>query len=500
MDKKVRIQFANYIRSHLIKSEILIDLFSTNTPTENDLQRFIDKNSSKINTETVSAKAIQKLLNNQSKEPREETLNFTAELFNVDLCDIDEFNRRLISGDILDKDLTQAKETKIKERCYYDKLFPDIAEYSEIIHSKTRKFVGRKFVFNEIDHFIDSHDWGYFFVIGKPGIGKTSFASKLVLDRKYLFHIINANNIGLNSARDFSSNICSQLIVKHELQHEELPEKYSSNGVFLNQLLKEASSKLNPNEKVVIVIDGLDELSDLTLFKESNILYLPDYLPKNIFFILTMRDIEDQIKLPQKENCEIFHIDHESEENLDDINEYIRNSSKDDKIKQYLDSQNIKTEDFIKILEEKSEGNFMYLKYVLGEISEGIYHDKALNELPKGLEGYYKDHFERMLTIPSQCLQTKLKVIYVLSDMNSPISLEFLSKICQTDPILTQEILVEWKQFLNIEKEDNTTSYSFYHKSFIDFLKNKEIIKAAGIDLKDIKNTILDYYTQGLDI
>lgn len=500
MDKKVRIQFASYIRTNLVNREILNDLFSTNTPTENDIQRQIDKNSNQINAEPVSAKAIQKLLNNQSSEPREETLNYTAELFNVDPCDIDEFNNRLRKGEFQDKDFTPNIITRNEELFYYEKLKLYIEEYNDLLKNKIRNFVGRKFIFNEIDHFVDSHDWGYFFVVGKPGIGKTSFASKLVSDRQYLFHIINANNIGLNSTRDFISNICSQLIVKYKLPYDELPEKHGNNGAFLYKLLKTVSSKLGYNEKVIIVVDGIDELGDLTFFKESNILYLPDYLPNNIFFILTMRDIEDQIKLPQKENCEIFQIDHESEDNLNDIKEYIKNSMKDNKMKQYLNTQNIKDEDFIRVLEGKSEGNFMYLRYVLDEISKGIYQDKTINELPNGLEGYYKDHFERMLSIPSQCIQTKLKVIYVLSDMNSPISLEFLSNICQIDPILTQEILIDWKQFLNIDKEEQTTNYSFYHKSFIDFLKNKEIVKAAGIDLKDIKGAILDYYTQGLNI
>lgn len=503
MESIDRIRFGSYIKAQLQKRGTLIELFNSNEPMASAIDKVIDEKNILPAKETPAAKTVYNLLRSNTVESSEKTLNFTAKFFNMEICDIDDFCRAWRHGQITEKDLKIDKQASTIGR-NYSKIKPFIETYTDISDRVLSDFVGRQFIFDRVDTFISSHDRGYFFIKGNPGIGKTALAAKLVKDKKYYFHVINAQNTRTNTEIEFIKNICSQLIVDKRLPIEELPVNIYRNGKFLLRVLQEVSTNLHEDERVVIVVDGLDELRDLTLFQKTNILHLPDFLPLNIYFVLTMRDIDDQIRLPSEENKEIFEIKHDGEENTKDVSEYIKEILKDEKILEYIQSQKITESDFLKTLENKSEGNFMYLKHVIYEIKDGFYKDATLNQIPKGLEGYYKDHWNRMMAVPEEIKNVKLKTIYALSEMNNPISAEFLTDIIKlniegVDEVQIQKILNEWMQFLNVKKDDDGKKlYSFYHKSFLDFMKSSEMIKAAGFDLSDVNELIADYMTKGL--
>jgi hypothetical protein len=503
MESIDRIRFGNYIVAQLQNSKALIEMFNSNEPKELALQKKIDERNILPAKETPAAKTVYNLLRNNTEESSEKTLNFTAKFFNIEPCDIDDFCRAWRHGQIIEKDLKIDKQVSITGR-NYSQIKPYIETYIDISNRVLTDFVGRQFIFDRVDRFISSHDRGYFFIKGNPGIGKTALAAKLVRDKKYYFHVINAQNTRTNTEIEFIKNICSQLIIDKKLPIEELPEDIYRNGKFLLRVLQEVSTNLHKNEKAIIVVDGLDELRDLTLFQKTNILYLPNFLPPKIYFVLTMRDIDDQIRLPSEENKEVYKIKYDGEENTKDVSNYIKEAIKDEKTQEYLLHQNILETAFLETLEKKSEGNFMYLKHVIHEIKDGFYHDATLNQIPTGLEGYYKDHWNRMMEVPVAIKDVKLKTIYILSEMNNPISTEFLSNMIKSnidgvDNIQVQEILNEWKQFLNIKTDDDGEKlYSFYHKSFLDFLRSNEMIKAAGFNVKDVNGIIVDYMTKGL--
>lgn len=55
-----------------------------------------------------------------------------------------------------------------------------IRDFSLRISEKTKGFVGRQFVFDALDQFLEREPCGYFMVRGEPGIGKTSLAAQLI--------------------------------------------------------------------------------------------------------------------------------------------------------------------------------------------------------------------------------------------------------------------------------------------------------------------------------
>lgn len=380
----------------------------------------------------------------------------------------------------------------------------DDSQNDLLVQQLTAFFIGREFLFEVVNNFIKTNQRGYFYLFGNPGIGKSAFAVNYSQSKESVLHIIRHSDNSKNKTRHFLKNVINQLQQKYDLPISNYPENYTDDGAFLYEILERVSSLLFKNQKLIIVVDGIDELEDLTFFRRKNILNLPSLLPTGIFFLLTMRDIKKQIRLPYNNGkTQEYILENDSKNNKEDIAKFLQLKVKDENIQTYLTKHGVKETDFVTDLECKSEGNFMYLTHVLREIENGFYQDTTLNQLPTGLEGYYRDHWERMMQDVSEIdKEIKAKVIYILSDMGTPVTVDYLTDIIshhmpeeKISAWKIQTILNEWKQFLNSNAdEDGDKVHSFYHKSFIDFLKNEDTIKAAGIDYKKVNRWILDYY------
>ena len=61
------------------------------------------------------------------------------------------------------------------------------------------------------------------------------------------------------------------------------------NNGSLSLLLQQLSQQLQPQQKLIIAIDGLDRVNYQQQPPGSNLLYLPRYLPDGVYFLLTRR-------------------------------------------------------------------------------------------------------------------------------------------------------------------------------------------------------------------
>jgi hypothetical protein len=374
-----------------------------------------------------------------------------------------------------------------------------VIDRTRFIAERSRDFVGRQFVFEGIDRFIGANPRGYYFVRGDPGIGKSALAAHLVKTRGYVHHF-NIRSEGSNTAA-FLGNICAQLIARYQLNHHMLPESALQNGQFLNRLLEEVSNKLAPGEKAIIVVDALDEVADPVPAAGGNILYLPPDPPPGIYFIATVRR-DFHMSLRTDIEPEELIIEHDSPDNLADIQVYVSRSVYRLGIQAYIAAQEIDDALFVEHLLDKSEGNFMYLRYVLPEIEAGTYKDLSLDALPKGLARYYEDHWQRMGMMTPPLPHTKIRVVYILAKVVLPWPRNLIARAAGENELTVQEILDEWKQFLHLQLIDSQTCYSIYHASFRDFLYRQDIVQAAGLTLPEIDaqlgNYLYDRWSEGL--
>ncbi|MFM6265364.1 MAG: hypothetical protein ACKPFA_02455, partial [Dolichospermum sp.] len=170
-------------------------------------------------------------------------------------------------------------------------------------------------------------------------------------------------------------------------------------------------------------------------------------------------------------------------------------------LESWINQQNkLSKSQFVKTIAAKSENNFMYLRYVLEAIAKGFYENKELEELPAGLQGYYESHWRIMGMTTKPLPKDKIKIIYVMCALKSPVSREMIVKYSQEDNLKVQEVLKYWTQFLQKQETYQPPRYRFYHESFRDFLQRQDIVEATEVSLPQISAEVANNMGEGLTL
>ncbi|MEH2252179.1 P-loop NTPase fold protein [Nostoc sp.] len=363
------------------------------------------------------------------------------------------------------------------------------AEFKSLIREKIRSFCGRKFVFEAFKQFCDKNRSGYFTVVGNAGMGKSTIAAKYVWDNKSPCYF-NIRSDGRNRAELFLDSIRKQLIKRYQLQNAEKAN--------LADLLEHVSKKLTASDRLVIVVDALDEVEQET---GGNLLDLPPSLPERVYFLLTRRPYTIDKKRLSAPDVPAEELDLRGSQyvNLsnEDIKEYIRfflNVDKDYKntLRQWIQDRNISDSDFVEQVATKSENNFMYLRYVLPGIANGDYKDLSLKQLPDGLEDYYQVHWGRM-GMDEKPQEIKVLILFILVEIGTPIPCEMIADIAEQDEYDVQLVLDEWVEYLKLQNIKGENCYSIYHASFLDFLKAKRVLDSKRKLFQEVNQRIADY-------
>lgn len=367
---------------------------------------------------------------------------------------------------------------------------------TSIINDNTKDFVGRKYVTDEILKFLITQPNGYFILEGDPGVGKTAILAMFAKKHsQYCLTHFNSRYESIADVKIFLENICTQLIVRYGLDYACLPENTTQGSTVLKKLLEEVSQKLEPGKKLVIVVDALDEV-DLSTQTPlgSTVLYLPDALPNNVYFIVSKRPQE--LPMPITEYQTTFDLMDYPAASAADARQYAaQRTQASPQIQAWVTARNSTLEQFLTELVAKSENNFMYLRYVLNDISKGRYQGEALDSLPEGLEQYYKRHWQVMRLNVRPLPVDKLRTIYVLSKVKEAVSQRLLAQLTDITKSDLIEILEDWEQFLRSQTIGEEPRYSIYHASFGDFLNQQA--ERSGVDLEDIKRRIAENLTKG---
>jgi hypothetical protein len=354
------------------------------------------------------------------------------------------------------------------------------------------EFVGREYVFDAIASFIDAHPNGYFVIEGDPGAGKSAILSEFVRSSGCTA-FFNVRSLGVNTARQFLESVCAQLITRYGLDYPALPPEAALNGAFLSQCIDEASARLSLGEKLIIAVDALDEVDMTGHPAGANVLFLPARLPDRAYVVATRR----QVTLPFTVHTshELYDLLAHRQETEQDTRIYVERAARGPGVQAWMEQRAIEPEVFITEVVRQSEGNFMYLRHVLPEIAAGKYDDLDIQSLPRGLEGYYEDHWRRMGMTTKPLPIAKIRIVYVLGKLRKPLSRKLIAQL-SSDPqlrlneLMVQDVLDEWDEFLHEQVVDGTKRYSIYHASFRDFLHRRDIVQAAGVTIKGINALI----------
>lgn len=358
----------------------------------------------------------------------------------------------------------------------------------------TKDFVGREYVFSAIDKFVSSNDRGYFTLVGDPGEGKSAILAELVSRKCCVFHF-NVRADGINTVEHCVRTINTQVCSRFGLSLQ-TPSDPSELGKHWTDLLQQASKRLAGDQRLMIAIDALDEVDLPGHPRGANVLMLPRVLPRGIHVVLTRRrvDLPFVVNAPQQV-CDLLDYRDQSRH---DIRTFINKALTRPKLATLISSQRIDSAKFTNVLAEKSEHNFMYLHYVLPEIENGSYQALDIDHLPEGLRGFYEDHWERMGMRDDPVPRDKIRIVYVMAEVRRPVSRSLIAAFAGEDAVLVQKVIDNWRQFLHEQQVDGESRYSLYHTSFLDFLHDKAIVRAAGESIENIHAAISDDLWQEL--
>lgn len=358
-----------------------------------------------------------------------------------------------------------------------------VLDFSTLVQSVTRGFVGRREVFAALEDFCAANTCGYFEIVADAGLGKTALAAEIAGRYDALMFFASASR-GLTRPEQLLTHLSGALITRFALPYDRLPSRVGDDSTFLSRVLGEAAAKAAC--PVWIVVDALDEAEPPP--PRANPLLLPTHVPPGVYFVVTHRPTRSLFVQPDtpRAPCEL-RADAPQQEA--DIEEYLRQRvTADGPVKSALARTRppIAPATFIDRLRVASGGNFMYVSYVLGDIAA---HDVDktpldLDHLPHGLQGYYEQFWSDMEQAKAEGW-TDWRALYRptierLAVAAESVSAEWIgAQIGRDFDEVRERVLLRWTRLLSAEGTEGRESWRVIHRSFADFLKTKVDLAAA---------------------
>ncbi|MBO1049008.1 MAG: ATP-binding protein [Dolichospermum sp. DEX182a] len=344
--------------------------------------------------------------------------------------------------------------------------------------AKSENFVGRDFIFTAINNFLHRYPKGYFTIVGVPGSGKSAILAEFVRQNPHTIYY-NAQMSGKNRVEAFFPEVCTQLNLLLEnlssTPPQPSPQTMTETG-FINAnegswlfstLLQQVSENL-PDQKIIIVIDGLDGIDINSQAVGTNLFYLPRYLPDQIYFIFARRPYQKShsgllIEAPSQ----VLDLADYPVENRQDIKAYIRK-------KRTAETQSSQR-NIIELIHE-NEDNFIYVQEVLKAMADGFYSVNNFEQIPPDLESYYQQHWQKMQG--DGLSDVAMDILRVLTaEETQPMSTVAISKIIKADVFDVAEIMETWLEFLQEIQTNKETKYQLYHHNFRLYLHDYSTLR-----------------------
>jgi hypothetical protein len=352
-------------------------------------------------------------------------------------------------------------------------------------------FVGRDAVFKQLDAFAAQHLAGYFEIVADAGLGKTALAAEIARRRAAVAFLASASS-GVQRPDQFLAHVSAALIVRHQLSYNTLPARVGDDATFLGRILRE-SVNATSGGPIWVVVDGLDEAVEPP--PGSNPLLLPPELPAGVYIVVTRR--AGQLVTAPSTPSQRYTLRRDDPLQTADIQTLVRTRTESDsRITDALAGSRppVSADEFVARLTEFSEGNFMYLSYVLADIAarEPGELPMDLNELPQGLRGYYDQFWARISPAQSQSWadwdNLYRPVVERLAVAGEAVTADWLAaQVGRSPGEVRTRVLEPWVRVLSRGRWDGVPTWRLVHRTFGEYLEDK-------LDLGDAHRRVASYY------
>jgi hypothetical protein len=410
-------------------------------------------------------------------------------------------------------------------------------DYQSYVTERAGSFTGREWVFESIHSWLEQGSSSrYFLLTGEPGCGKTAVAARLTqfsqgdvappsgcdsfaLGFLSAVHFCFARDSTWTDPRVFARSLSMQLLkgypddyasaLAQDSERTRIEGKAEAGvaqtgaivaGVYVQNLILSSLSATEAfnrsvrqplenlyaqgfDQPVTILVDSLDEAmsyADGTTIVD--LLSSIEKLPPPVRLVLTCRPdarIENRF---QDADGLVLSAPEYDEENGKDIRAYLeRRLGSEAELKVLVEALPPSRRDqVVATLAEKSDGNFLYGKFLLDGIARGQRSLKEIDRLPPGLDGLYADSLGRVIRLGKKEWSEEYgPVIGVLSVAQEALSLAQLQFLTEREQTRLWNCLSDLEQFIEpVEppklprrhEEEAEQRYRLYHESVIDFL------------------------------
>jgi len=359
-----------------------------------------------------------------------------------------------------------------------------VANFGELLVEHA-DIVGRRFVIDHVQRFIEEHDRGLLVIQAEPGKGKTALTCHLVEDVFGHFtpqpvHFFYRRTAGITDPDVCVRSLYHALLQWHEItESEESQRQTSPDEVYeklTNLLADSIAPRLSPSRPQLIFIDALDE-SDTTAADRTAFDRIPENLPAGVYVIATTWPVNDRATLARRDHLHWYDLDSPDllQDNLRDGAEYVH--------RELLGSD--LPNDALEEISRLGNANFLVLKLLVTQVRGRL----ESNEV--------REYVRRLAT---DCGQDQLGFIYreFWTRLTNRLDREDTNLLCDVAGLLvtaraplTREMICcclglrdgDWdfalrhlSEYLAVieQQEGNVreTYYRIYHESFADFLRS----------------------------
>jgi WD40 repeat protein len=367
--------------------------------------------------------------------------------------------------------------------------------FSADISKLLQDFTGRQWVFDSVDNWLhDPEGSKVFWLTGAPGVGKSAIAAWVRDNRREIgaFHFCDIHSEEKRNpsklVRSIAYQLSTQLPAYEErlksLNMEGIVQEYHEAYTLFDKLIVQpmADNFPPPDRTIVILIDALDEAThqkrnEISLFLSR----CADKTPTWLRFLVTSRP-EPEIKAALQ-SLSPYLLDTSTDENRADINNYLQM-----KLPQITDTQ-------IAELLDKSEGVFLYVRHVCGEVKSGNLSLDRLDQFPKGLGDIYLQFFERQFGKEMDYYSKEIRpLLCLILAAFEPLHLGFLKQILgySNRMELFDRLDRLGSLFPRSGSEDENTIAPF-HRSLSDWLCDKDHSGIFYLDSEYGHRLLADY-------
>lgn len=340
------------------------------------------------------------------------------------------------------------------------------------------RFVGRGWLIDSINRFVECNSQGLVIIEAAAGMGKTALMAYLATQRKPVCHFCELAP-GIDGVSAALRSIGAQLIQRWGLPRALLDEVlpgYATRADFLQRLLFDAARERNrasPGQPIVVLVDALDEAGTPP---GQNVLGLPRRLPDGVFFIVSMRPVP--VALIIEAPRAVLRLEAGDSRNVSDVGTYLSAAAQRPAIAAELKRLGCSEPEFEERLLRISRGIWIYLYYVLREIESGIRMPLDLATLPEGIWQYYAQfwqHWRRRN--PELWASLALDVLGVLAAAREDLDVDQIIALLQPAPkdaaVLVYDLVERhWSPFLarSSSSGKRLNAFRLYHASLREFL------------------------------